>query len=729
MLRWLVILLLLLPFCADAQSVPNGGAITPGQVWTPQQWTDAWQSKLDASGGVSANGTFNNPTTTNGTFNNPTINGGTLNGIALTGNASASTATSSNSITARTLANRFATVLNIKDFGAVEDGTTDDSAAWTATVNRWNALYASGTRAVIYVPGGAGTVIKTAPPIFNGPAALVGDSQHQSYIIVDPGLSGRVLAWDEAWANASYSSSSNTLVVSTDQAGPVIKNLTFIGSRAAASDQFPVTFYDREDFAHVENVDFFYFKGSAFRTGVLNTKSQSYMRESKFYNVEVWYCGDGTTAAVDLNSQGGVGTDANNTNSFYGLSILGPFGKGLWIRNNGSGTVRLMDFYGLRIEGATLSVSPTDDLLTIGDPSGTGLVRDLSMYGPRFAAGYTSFATIRFTAPSLVLAPTNIMIDGRIENGSGDGVDVDAGTNLSLSFNTLSVSGTSIKVASSATVGNRIWVNGYGSEQGWTYNIDSTSQNFVSFPSVRRTGTLGTAGGVVATSHDGTAAGGNAIGVAAVDLQTQRSANSQVASGQYSGVLSGRFQTINGAGTGAGLTNGQNGVLNGNFSRGGGNSPADHGDNGCDVFAATTFTVPGDAQSFRCHLSGSTSSNIPFVLSSDRGAAGATNVFNLPDNFRASFSIMVHVTDITTAGSDISWYMPQAMLTRDTGAASTALAQQTATTLTRGSALSGTTIVATADTTNGGIAITVTPPISNSDGIHVQAVLAGVEVK
>lgn len=38
---------LMLPAVAAAQSVPNGGAITTGQVWTATQWNTAWQSKQD----------------------------------------------------------------------------------------------------------------------------------------------------------------------------------------------------------------------------------------------------------------------------------------------------------------------------------------------------------------------------------------------------------------------------------------------------------------------------------------------------------------------------------------------------------------------------------------------------------------------------------------------------------------------------------------------------------
>ncbi len=61
---------------AFAQSVPNGNtALSQAQIWSPAQWTLAWQSKADANGGI-----LTNPTLINPTFTNILINGGTLTG-------------------------------------------------------------------------------------------------------------------------------------------------------------------------------------------------------------------------------------------------------------------------------------------------------------------------------------------------------------------------------------------------------------------------------------------------------------------------------------------------------------------------------------------------------------------------------------------------------------------------------------------------------------------------
>lgn len=69
-MRWKIALAaLLFPLSGFAQSVPNGGNITQGTVWTPAQWNNAWQSKLDttAGGGGGGGSTFNATFPTTGT--------------------------------------------------------------------------------------------------------------------------------------------------------------------------------------------------------------------------------------------------------------------------------------------------------------------------------------------------------------------------------------------------------------------------------------------------------------------------------------------------------------------------------------------------------------------------------------------------------------------------------------------------------------------------------------
>lgn len=58
---------------ALAQSVPNGGSITQGQVWTTPQWNTAWQAKVDVTNGILTTPSLNSPTLTTPTVTNANI--------------------------------------------------------------------------------------------------------------------------------------------------------------------------------------------------------------------------------------------------------------------------------------------------------------------------------------------------------------------------------------------------------------------------------------------------------------------------------------------------------------------------------------------------------------------------------------------------------------------------------------------------------------------------------
>ena len=75
-------------------------------------------------------------------------NAGVVTANSFVGAMNGSSVTATGSTTARTLANRFADVVNVKDFGAVGDGVADDTAAIQAAVN---SLATSG---IIFIPKG-----------------------------------------------------------------------------------------------------------------------------------------------------------------------------------------------------------------------------------------------------------------------------------------------------------------------------------------------------------------------------------------------------------------------------------------------------------------------------------------------------------------------------------------------------------------------------------------------
>jgi hypothetical protein len=83
------------------------------------------------------------------------------------------TVTSTGSTTGRTLANRFADTVNVKDFGAVGNGVADDTAAIQAAI---------GSNKVVYFPRGTYIVTSGISLTNSNNFALVGESKHASII-------------------------------------------------------------------------------------------------------------------------------------------------------------------------------------------------------------------------------------------------------------------------------------------------------------------------------------------------------------------------------------------------------------------------------------------------------------------------------------------------------------------------------------------------------------------
>lgn len=83
------------------------------------------------------------------------------------------------SITSRSLVNRFADVRNVKDFGAIGDGTTDDTSAFQAAINSIPSIGGS-----IYVPAGRYKVTSTLT-IANKTVSFYGDGSGQAVSATD----------------------------------------------------------------------------------------------------------------------------------------------------------------------------------------------------------------------------------------------------------------------------------------------------------------------------------------------------------------------------------------------------------------------------------------------------------------------------------------------------------------------------------------------------------------
>lgn len=235
-------------------------------------------------------------------------------------------------------------------------------------------------------------------------------------------------------------------------------------------------------------------------------------------------------------------------------------------------------------------------------------------------------------------------------------------------------------------------------------------------------------GAIMAAVPDNSVSGGNARGANAIDLQTLRTAATQVASGANS-VTIGVANTATQSGAVAiGSTNAANGVatavfgssntISGTGSFAAGVRAVDRGTNYSRVFGANRFLADGDKQFQECLFNATTTGAAAVRLTTDGATAAATNVMVLPDNSAYLVECILTAWDSTTKKAIVYWRLP-GLIQRGVGAATTALGAMAPTftafdnTATPPTMAAGPTL--TADTTFGGLNISITPPAGNTD--------------
>jgi len=225
-------------------------------------------------------------------------------------------------------------------------------------------------------------------------------------------------------------------------------------------------------------------------------------------------------------------------------------------------------------------------------------------------------------------------------------------------------------------------------------------------------------GSILSNIPDNGTAGGNKRGTYAVDLQTTRSAATQVASGNYSVIIAGDTNTANGtygvvvggytntsSGYASFIGGGYNNVSSGtgSFVGGGAYNTADGNESvipggtrattrgmfGKYSFANSRFVIDGDNQIGTSVLSGAITIIGPSVLTSTGALPNTTNINILPDNHTFAVTATV-VARIVGTGESAVWKV-EGVVKRGTGVASTALVGTPAiTTLAMDAALSAT---------------------------------------
>jgi hypothetical protein len=240
-------------------------------------------------------------------------------------------------------------------------------------------------------------------------------------------------------------------------------------------------------------------------------------------------------------------------------------------------------------------------------------------------------------------------------------------------------------------------------------------------------------GAIQAQIPDSGTGGGNLRGDNAVDLQQVRTGATQVASGLVSIISGGRRNTASGAAAmvSGGQDNTSTGtlsvVLGGSFGASSGTSSIAGGDvntasgsyssipggfrgvsaqYGMFSHSSGRFSTDGDAQYSRMVVRTITLDGTPTILTADGGVGAAATRITIPNNTGYRFHAYIMARDVAT--SDSKWWDIRGGIIKDTTALSTTIigvnAEESGTT----PGASAWTATATADTTNGALAITAT---------------------
>jgi hypothetical protein len=205
-----------------------------------------------------------------------------------------------------------------------------------------------------------------------------------------------------------------------------------------------------------------------------------------------------------------------------------------------------------------------------------------------------------------------------------------------------------------------------------------------------------------ASASYATVAGG-VINTASSSYATISGGLANTAFGTWTGTVAGGSNNVANSGT---IGGGNNNTVSGNFSIISGGRYGLANQYGMFSHASGQFAATGDAQYSRMILRRQTTDATPSILTADGGAGSTSTRVILANNTGYQFLVQVMARD--TSGTDSAWWTIRGGIIKDTSVGSTTLI---GTNIIETSSTPGAAtwiVTATADTTNGALAITVT---------------------
>ena len=239
-------------------------------------------------------------------------------------------------------------IYNVKDYGALGDGTTDDTVAIQDTIDA--AVLDRGT---VYMPTGIYQISDTL--VIDDIIRMVGEGHKQTFLRPTSGMTGWVIEIQDCWrkGNAFEGPDSDTIALdvagSHTEGGVVLEKFQIVGNRTATGTQNGIRTVDRCDHMLFRDVWCQYLTGMGFEFG--HSGDFGLVRESKFYNLRVGSCGDWDNDILAFRIGSTNTGDGTNELHFFGLDLVENFGAALIYPENGTELMRRIFFYQLWLHG------------------------------------------------------------------------------------------------------------------------------------------------------------------------------------------------------------------------------------------------------------------------------------------------------------------------------------------------------------------------------------------
>lgn len=419
-------------------------------------------------------------------------------------------------------------------------------------------------------------------------------------------------------------------------------------------------------------------------------------------NAVDWQTSRGTAAQVASGQLSFIGGGINNRASAYASVATAGY------QNIASNT-------GSAVTGGSTNTASGNYSSIIG-----GELNTAAGYFNVIGAGFTNSATSASavtTQSGTMNATTAVTLSG--SNASIKVGQYIAGTSIASETYVAAISGTSLtlsQAASGSSTSTLSFYTPHGVVVGGGNNQATGSYSFIGGG-----GDAGTAANRNVASGDWSVVAGGQKGVASGLQSTVGGGFNSTASGQNSTVAGGYGNSASNtySTVGGGVANLANSAAS---TVAGGFYGTTRGINGYTAFPSCYIPVAnalGVSQAGLLILGAETTNATATVLRSDTGAAGGTNQVILPNNSAYYFRGEV-VAGKTGAGDTKGWYV-EGVIKRGANAASTAIVGTATVTSSYADAGAATwALTATADTTNGGLAITFTGQASTTIRVVAQ---------